>query len=51
MVAIGWLFTGSIGEAGALAGVATASGFVNYILHERAWALVRWGRRAEPPLA
>ncbi len=44
MTVIGYVFTGSAGEGGALALVSAAVGLVNYFLHERAWARVRWGR-------
>lgn len=43
--AIGWMFTGSVAAGGgiALTGAVTGAGF--YVLHERAWARVRWGCR------
>lgn len=43
MTALGTLFTGSAGAGGALAIVSTMIGTVAYVLHERAWGLVRWG--------
>lgn len=42
--AIAFLFTGSLGEAGAVALASMAVATVCYVLHERAWNLVRWGR-------
>ncbi len=44
MTIIGYIFTGSAGEGGALALTSAAVGLMNYVLHERAWARVRWGR-------
>lgn len=44
MTLIGYAFTGSIGAGGALALASTACGTVTYVVHERAWARVRWGR-------
>lgn len=45
MTALGYAFTGSLGEGGALAIASTAVGMVCYVLHEKLWARVRWGRR------
>ncbi len=44
MSIIGYAVTGSVGEGGALALTSAAVGLVNYFLHERLWARVRWGR-------
>lgn len=44
MLLIGWLATGSLGLAGGLAVANMAVGFVAYLLHERLWARVRWGK-------
>ena len=44
MTIIGYIFTGSAGEGGALALTSAVVGLVNYFLHERMWARVRWGR-------
>ena len=44
MTIIGYIFTGSVGEGGALALTSAAVGLMNYFLHERLWARVRWGR-------
>ena len=45
MAVIGYVFTGSVSEGGAIAVLTTAVGTVNYIIHERIWARVAWGRR------
>ena len=44
MTGIGYVFTGSIGQGGMLAIVSSAIGLLSYVLHERLWARVRWGR-------
>jgi uncharacterized membrane protein len=44
MTLIGYLFTGSLSEGGALASINTAIGLVTYYLYEKLWARVRWGR-------
>ena len=44
MSLIGWIFTGSVRQSGAIAVTGTICGFVIYFLHERAWSQVRWGR-------
>ncbi|MEM9736177.1 MAG: DUF2061 domain-containing protein [Pseudomonadota bacterium] len=44
MAILGYIFTGSLGSAGTLALVSTALGTVTYVLHEKAWARIRWGR-------
>lgn len=44
MSVIGWLVTGSIGLAGGLAVANVAVGFVCYLLHERLWAQITWGK-------
>ena len=47
MTLIGYLYTGSASQGGAIALTGMAAGFLTYFLHERAWARVRWGRRPE----
>lgn len=42
--AVGALMTGSLLLGGTLAAVNAALGFVVYLVHERVWAHVRWGR-------
>ncbi|TPW27055.1 DUF2061 domain-containing protein [Pararhizobium mangrovi] len=45
MTGLGYLFTGSLSAGGRLALVSMASGTVVYLVHERIWARVAWGRR------
>ena len=45
MTALGAAFTGSTGMGGALALASAAVGALGYVLHEKLWSLVRWGRR------
>ena len=44
MTLLGTLFTGSAGAGGALALLSAAIGAVGYVLHEKVWTWVRWGR-------
>jgi len=44
MILIGYVFTGSASQSGAIAIVGTVVGFLSYILHERIWARIGWGR-------
>ncbi|MEQ8599471.1 MAG: DUF2061 domain-containing protein [Devosia sp.] len=44
MTLMGWLATGSLVAAGGLALSGALSGFVCFILHERLWARIQWGR-------
>lgn len=44
MSLVGLLMTGSAALGGALAVANTALGFVAYVLYERCWARVSWGR-------
>jgi len=44
MALIGYLFTGSLLTAGSLAAASAVAGSVCYVLHERAWNRVDWGR-------
>ena len=44
MTLIGYLFTGSVAAAGSLAVVTTIIGAVCYVLHERVWNRIAWGR-------
>lgn len=43
MTLLAWVVTGSLTSAGGLALGAAATGFFCFILHERAWARIRWG--------
>lgn len=45
---LGLLFSGSAKLAGAIAGTEVLTKIALFYFHERAWSLVRWGRRAEP---
>lgn len=44
--ALGYPHTGSLWGALSLAVSASASGFVFFLLHEKIWNAVRWGRKA-----
>lgn len=44
MSLVGLLFTGSMAVGGTMALVNSAIGFVSYVLYERVWSGVRWGR-------
>jgi uncharacterized membrane protein len=41
---LAWLYTGSIGNALSLAGATAVSGMIFFILHERIWDHIGWGR-------
>ncbi len=44
MVLVGYAATGSLSTGGAMALVNTAIGLACYILYERLWANIGWGR-------
>ena len=44
MMLVGLVLTGSVATGGAFAALSTAIGFVSYILYERLWARIGWGR-------
>ena len=46
MASLGFIATGSFRAAGGLAIASTMVGTVSYILHERLWARIPWGRDA-----
>lgn len=46
MTLTGFMLTGSATVGGVLALVNTAIGFVVYLVYERVWAQIRWGRHA-----
>ncbi|MFV0360411.1 DUF2061 domain-containing protein [Tropicimonas sp.] len=48
MTAITWAVTGSVATGGAIALAGACFGCVSYVLHERIWARIGWGRRAAP---
>ena len=45
MVALSYPHTGSVIASLSLAVSASASGFVFFLVHERLWNIVRWGRK------
>ena len=44
MSVVGLLFTGSLATGGTMALINAAIGFLTYIVYERAWAAIKWGR-------
>ena len=44
MALVGWAVTGSAMVGGTLAVINTVLGFLTYVLYERIWARVAWGR-------
>ncbi len=48
MTAISYLYTGELQSAMSLAGTSMLTSFVFYIMHERVWQKVRWGREMLP---
>lgn len=44
MTLLGAIFTGSVSAGGALALASTAIGLCTYVLYERLWARIAWGR-------
>ncbi|MEP2028185.1 MAG: DUF2061 domain-containing protein [Paracoccaceae bacterium] len=44
MSSIGLLFTGSLVTGGIMAFVNSAIGLITYLIYERVWANVSWGR-------
>ncbi|WP_114287475.1 DUF2061 domain-containing protein [Candidatus Halocynthiibacter alkanivorans] len=44
MTALGAAFTGSFTAGGYFALAAAAIGLISYVIHERLWARVQWGR-------
>lgn len=46
MIAVGFVATGSFAVGGAMAVVNAALGLSMYVIYERIWAQVRWGRHA-----
>ncbi|MCB2109817.1 MAG: DUF2061 domain-containing protein [Defluviimonas sp.] len=45
MALVGFAMTGSAAVGGAMAFINTGIGLVSYILYERVWARISWGRR------
>jgi uncharacterized membrane protein len=46
MCLVGFVATGSLKVGGAMALVNAAIGLTTYVIYERVWAQVRWGRHA-----
>jgi uncharacterized membrane protein len=44
MTGVGYAVTGSVGAGGSIAMIGAAAGVVFYVIHERIWARIRWGR-------
>ena len=44
MALLGFVVTGSFAVAGGLALASTVIGTISYVLHERLWARIKWGR-------
>lgn len=44
MTLLALIFTGNIASAGGLALGGALSGFVFFVIHERVWARIPWGR-------
>ncbi len=45
MALVGWAVTGSAMLGGTLAVINTVLGFLTYVVYERIWARVAWGRQ------
>lgn len=46
MTLIGFVMTGSIEQGGAMAVLNSLIGLVTYVIYERIWARISWGRDA-----
>ena len=44
MSLVGLLFTGSLALGGGMAAINAVLGFLCYLVYERVWAGIRWGR-------
>jgi uncharacterized membrane protein len=44
MALVGLIATGSLAVGGAIAAVNTGVGFATYVIYERIWARIAWGR-------
>lgn len=47
MTAVTYAVTGSIAQGGVVAVVGGMAGMVSYVLHERIWARIAWGRQVD----
>ena len=45
MALVGLIFTGSLATGGKMALINAALGFVTYLVYERIWTSIAWGRR------
>ena len=45
MAGVGLAFTGSLTTGGAMAAINASMGLMVYLVYERVWANIRWGRR------
>lgn len=48
MTGVGFAFTGSVAQGGGIALFSAGISVLFYILHERAWSRVVWGRAVPP---
>ncbi|NIZ14713.1 DUF2061 domain-containing protein [Phaeobacter sp. HF9A] len=44
MALVGFIATGSATTGGVMAAINTGIGFVSYLIYERIWAKINWGR-------
>jgi uncharacterized membrane protein len=51
MVLIGYFFTGSLTAAGSMAIFTTILSSICYVMHERAWNRIPWGRVNPLPIS
>lgn len=47
MTVLAWCVTGDLAASGGLALLAAFVGFLMFIVHERVWARISWGRSTE----
>ena len=47
MTAITYTITGSVAEGGLVAIIGAATGLATYVLHERVWSTIAWGRNLD----
>lgn len=45
MAGVGYAATGSLAVGGGLAVANTIIGFICYVIYERVWSRIRWGRK------
>lgn len=44
MAGVGLIVTGSLAAGGLMAGTNTVIGFTTYLIYERLWSRIQWGR-------